>query len=144
MNEVFSRRIAAVIKNSKMSYSDIAKSAGVAVNTVANCASGVCNPSINNAIKIARALDISLDYLCGFGAKKCISGLEVEKPPVTEVKTPPEIKRVYITRPIVFSKKMTEKDGVRFISEYTGLTPEAVCALHCGRNLKIKWKEQKR
>lgn len=144
MNEVFSKRIAAVIKNSKMSYSDLAKSADVSVNTISSCASGLCNPSINNVIKIARALDISLDYLCGFGAKKCISGLEVEKPPVTEVKTPPEIKRVCVTRPIVFAKKMTEKDGVRFISEYTGLTPEAVCALHCGRNLKIKWKEQKR
>ena len=79
-----------------MSYNDIAKSAGVSVQTVANCASGVCNPSINNAMKIAKALDISLDYLCGFGAKKCISGLEAEKPPVTEVKAPPEIKRVYI------------------------------------------------
>ncbi len=144
MNEVFSRRIAEAVKESKMSYNDIAKSAGVSVQTVANCASGVCNPSINNAMKIAKALDISLDYLCGFGAKKCISGLEAEKPPVTEVKAPPEIKRVYITRQIVFSKDMTEEDGIRFICEYTGLTPEAVCALHCGRHLKIKWKEQKR
>lgn len=140
MNEAFSRRIDEAVKESKMSYNDIAKSAGVSVQTVANCASGVCNPSINNAMKIAKALDISLDYLCGFGAKKCISGLEAEKPPVTEVKAPPEIKRVYITRQIVFSKDMTEEDGIRFICEYTGLTPEAVCALHCGRHLKIKWK----
>ena len=102
MNEVFSKRIAEAVKKSKMSYSDLAKSADVSVNTISNCASGLCNPSINNVIKIARALDISLDYLCGFGAKKCISGLEPEKPPVTEVKTPPEIKRVYITRRIVF------------------------------------------
>lgn len=144
MNEVFSKRIAEAVKKSKMSYSDLAKSAEVSVNTISSCASGLCNPSINNAIKIARALDISLDYLCGFGAKKCISGLEPEKPPVTEVKAPPEIKRVYITRPIVFSKKMTEKDGVRFISEYTGLTPEAVCALHQTRHLKIRWKEQEK
>lgn len=144
MNEVFSRRIAEAVKESKMSYNDIAKSAGVSVQTVANCASGVCNPSINNAMKIAKALDISLDYLCGFGAKKCISGLEAEKPPVTEVKAPPEIKRVYITRRIVFSSDMTEEDGIRFICEYTGLTPEAVCALHCGRHLKIKWKREEK
>lgn len=140
MNEVFSKRIAAVIKNSKMSYSDIAKTASVSIHTVANCASGLSNPSINVAMKIARALDISLDYLCGFGAKKCISGLEAEKSPVTEVKAPPEIRRVYITRRIVFSSDMTEEDGIRFICEYTGLTPEAVCALHCGRHLKISWK----
>lgn len=144
MNEAFSRRIAAAVKESKMSYNDIAKSAGVSVQTVANCASGVCNPSINNAMKIAKALDISLDYLCGFGAKKCISGLEPEKPPVTEVKAPPEIKRVYITRRIVFSKDMTEEDGIRFICEYTGLTPEAVCALHRTRHLKIKWKREEK
>ena len=108
MNEVFSKRIAKAVKKSKMSYSDLAKSADVSVNTISNCASGLCNPSINNVIKIAKALDISLDYLCGFGAKKCISGLETEKPPVTEVRTPPEIKRVYITRRIVFSADMTE------------------------------------
>lgn len=144
MNEVFSRRIAEAVKESKMSYNDIAKSAGVSVNTVANRASGVCNPSINNAMKIAKALDISLDYLCGFGAKKCISGLEAEKPPVTEVKAPPEIKRVYITRRIVFSSDMTEEDGIRFICEYTGLTPEGVCALHRTRHLKIKWKREEK
>lgn len=67
-------------------------------------------------------------------------------PPIyAQQKTQPgETKTVYVRKTVVVTKDMTDKEALLFVSDYTGLTPEAVCALHCGRHLKIKWKREEK
>lgn len=62
---VFARRLVAVMTHDKCSVYDLSRRSGISVTSICHYRIEHRNPTLENAIKIARALNISLDWLCG-------------------------------------------------------------------------------
>lgn len=61
--EAFSTNIAKELKKKGMSINGFAKEAGMPLTTVHSAVTGRVEPGVYNAARIARALDVPLDYL---------------------------------------------------------------------------------
>ncbi|HVW96456.1 MAG TPA: helix-turn-helix transcriptional regulator [Mucilaginibacter sp.] len=61
----FGRRLASVRKDKKISQSELATTVGLHINALGRYERDETIPSIEVAAKIAKALEISLDYLTG-------------------------------------------------------------------------------
>ena len=64
-NLVFSKRLKETRQSSGMSQADLAERANVTSATISAYESTGKSPSVNIAMRIAQALDVSLDWLCG-------------------------------------------------------------------------------
>jgi len=61
----FNERLAQLRKHNLLSQGELAERAGVHTNVIGRYERGVAKPSIEQLLKIADALDVSLDYLTG-------------------------------------------------------------------------------
>lgn len=80
-NTVFAERLREARTAAKLTQADLSKKAGVTAATIsayesADGSKGK-NPSLDNALKLAAALNVSLDWLCGFTVR-------TEKAPIVE------------------------------------------------------------
>lgn len=80
-NTIFAERLREVRTAAKLTQADLSKKAGVTAATIsayesADGSKGK-NPSLDNALKLAAALNVSLDWLCGFTVR-------TEKAPIIE------------------------------------------------------------
>lgn len=68
-NNLFSERLKEARLTAKLKQTELAKISGVTAATISayECADGKKgkNPSLDNALKLAQALNVSLDWLCG-------------------------------------------------------------------------------
>ena len=137
MNYKFGERLSEAIRLRNITYVDLANKTGCGKSTIESYCTNACNPSAKVIFKLAGALKVSADWLLGMTDN-------MNPPPIrAQEKTKPrETKTVYVRKTVVVTKDMTDKEALLFVSDYTGLTPEAVCALHRTRHLKIKWKEK--
>ena len=67
---VFAERLIAERKKKKLTQSELAEKAKISAQTVSYYEKGTKRPTLENAIAIANALDISIEYLCGQDASK--------------------------------------------------------------------------
>jgi len=65
-NEEFGKRVKSVRTNAGLSQEALGQMAGLRQNTIAKVESGLVNAPLSNAISIAKALGVSMDYLCGW------------------------------------------------------------------------------
>lgn len=74
VNNLFSERLKEARLTAKLKQTELAKMSGVAAATISayECADGNKgkNPSLDNALKLAQALNVSLDWLCGTAVSK--------------------------------------------------------------------------
>lgn len=61
----FARRVDEVRMQEHLTKNALAERAGMSVPGMYNILCGRCNPSLFCAMNIAKALDVSLDWLCG-------------------------------------------------------------------------------
>ena len=80
-NTVFAERLREARTAAKLTQADLSKKAGVTAATISAYESSDGNkgknPSLDNALKLASALNVSLDWLCGFSVK-------TEKAPIVD------------------------------------------------------------
>ena len=67
---VFAERLIAERKKKKLTQSELAEKAKISAQTVSYYEKGTKRPTLENAIAIANALDISIEYLCGQDASR--------------------------------------------------------------------------
>lgn len=67
---VFAERLIAERKKKKLTQSELAEKAKISAQTVSYYEKGTKRPTLENAIAIANALDISIEYLCGQDVSK--------------------------------------------------------------------------
>lgn len=61
----FGERLLYVKRLDNLTWSDISRRSGVSVNMLCGCVSGRRTPNLYSAVAIARALNVSLDWLSG-------------------------------------------------------------------------------
>ncbi|MBU2019066.1 MAG: helix-turn-helix transcriptional regulator [Bacteroidetes bacterium] len=61
----FEKRLAELRKEKKLSQNDLAQKAGIHANILGRYERGEAKPSIDVAMKLAEALEVSLDFLVG-------------------------------------------------------------------------------
>jgi len=61
----FASRLIALRKEKKLAQNELAKSVGIHPNVLGRYEREEANPSIDMAVKLAEALDVSVDYLVG-------------------------------------------------------------------------------
>jgi transcriptional regulator with XRE-family HTH domain len=66
---IFAERLIAERKKKKLTQSDLAEKAKISAQTVSYYEKGTKRPTLENAITIADALGVSIEYLCGNEAK---------------------------------------------------------------------------
>lgn len=139
MNYKFGERLSEATRLRNITYVELANKTGCGKSTIESYCNNACNPSAKVIFKLAGALKVSADWLLGMTDN-------MNPPPIyAQQKTQPgETKTVYVRKTVVVTKDMTDKEALLFVSDYTGLTPEAVCALHQTRHLKIKWKREEK
>ena len=62
---VFAERLIAERKKKKLTQSELAEKAKISAQTVSYYEKGTKRPTLENAIAIANALCVSIEYLCG-------------------------------------------------------------------------------
>lgn len=62
---IFGERLCAVMKHDGISSAKLSEITGITQPTLSRYRTKVLNPSLDKAVAIARALDVSLDWLCG-------------------------------------------------------------------------------
>lgn len=67
---VFAERLIAERKKKKLTQSELAEKAKISAQTVSYYEKSTKRPTLENAIAIANALDVSIEYLCGQDASK--------------------------------------------------------------------------
>lgn len=66
MRDTLAERIQYAMKVRGMSQADLARATGISTSNVAHIVTGKTkDPQLSNVLKIAQALDVSLDYLAG-------------------------------------------------------------------------------
>lgn len=139
-NTVFAERLREARTAAKLTQADLSKKAGVTAATISAYESSDGNkgknPSLDNALKLASALNVSLDWLCGFSVK-------TEKAPIVE------FLKILVTLDeftcITFDEvDLLDKDVQSLMKEaYNSLDPDELYMNHCAceaNNEKEDWK----
>ena len=67
---LFSKRLAEVLKEKRLSQKDLAELSGVTTSSLSPWLKGTTEPKIYGVAQIAKALNISIDYLLGLSDVK--------------------------------------------------------------------------
>ena len=128
-------------KKAKLSQEQLAGIVNVSTSTISAYENGAKNPSLNNIIKIAHALNVSLDKLCGVRQKYYINEKPLEALLVFLEKFKPEIKFNDNNKQVIleFNQESSDISGntiLRFFDEYAKI--REIENMHLGNEKMIK------
>lgn len=125
----FSKRLKKLQKESGFNQKQFAEKMGTTPKTLRKYLNGEKLPTVALIIKIAKTFEVSTDWLLGVPQKS-----ETEKTITAEV--------VKIQGKLNALRREFSNAKVECVCEYTGLSKEAVKALHKSRYLKFCWKRE--